>query len=101
MMMYILKRILLIIPILLSVTFFVFLIVYLIPGDPAANILGQTATPESVAALQKELGLDQPFWKQYVVWLGNLVEGDLGQSLVMHVPVSEVLLLKLKNTFIL
>ncbi len=101
MLMYIVKRIFSVIPVLLSVTFFVFLIVYLIPGNPAINILGQTATPESIAALNKELGLDQPFWKQYVVWLGKLLEGDLGQSIVMYVPVSEVLLIKLKNTLIL
>ncbi|WP_110926634.1 ABC transporter permease [Bacillus massiliglaciei] len=98
---YAIKRILAIIPILFGVSFLVFSIVYLIPGDPAVKILGQAATEESVAALRQDLGLDKPFFTQYGIWLGHMLTGDLGTSITMRVPVDTVLLPKLLNTLIL
>lgn len=98
---YAVKRIISIVPILLSVSFLVFLIVYLIPGDPAVKILGQAATPENVAALRNELGLDKPFIVQYGLWLLNMITGDMGTSISMRIPVKDVLVPKMVNTLIL
>ncbi|RXZ02190.1 ABC transporter permease [Fictibacillus sp. S7] len=98
---YAIKRILAIIPILIGVSFLVFSIVYLIPGDPAVKILGQAATDEAVAELRKDLGLDKPFIIQYGIWLGNMLTGDLGTSITMRVSVDSVLIPKLINTLIL
>ncbi len=98
---FVLKRILSVLPVLFSVTFFVFLTVYLSPGDPVSNILGQQATPENVAELRKEFGLDEPFLMQYFLWLSHIVKGDLGDSIIMRVPVMDVLMKNFKNTLIL
>src|SRR5258708_5324921 len=98
---YAIKRVLSIIPILFGVTLLVFFIVALIPGDPAVKILGQAATPENVAALRTDLGLDKPLLVQYGIWLKNIITGDLGTSLAMRVPVLDVIMPKLKNTLIL
>ncbi|WP_026695624.1 ABC transporter permease [Peribacillus kribbensis] len=98
---YAIKRILAIIPILMGVSFLVFSIVYLIPGDPAVKILGQAATDEAVAELRKDLGLDKPFFIQYGIWLANMLKGDLGTSITMRVSVDSVLIPKLINTLIL
>jgi peptide/nickel transport system permease protein len=98
---YAIKRVLSIIPVLFGVTLLVFFIVALIPGDPAVKILGQAATPENVAALRKDLGLDKPLLVQYGIWLKNIITGDLGTSLAMRVPVLDVIMPKLKNTLIL
>lgn len=98
---YTLKRIAMMIPILFGVTFLVFLMVYLIPGDPAVKILGLAANEENVQELRAELGLDQPFLVQYGTWLWKLAHGDLGTSISMRVPVADVLIPKLINTLIL
>ncbi|WP_078428422.1 ABC transporter permease [Alkalihalobacterium alkalinitrilicum] len=98
---YLLKRILSIIPILLGVSFLVFLMVYLIPGDPARIILGQAATEKAILELRAELGLDQPFFVQYGIWLLSVLQGDLGTSIAMRIPVADFLLPKLLNTLIL
>ncbi|WP_209123859.1 ABC transporter permease [Alkalihalobacillus sp. BA299] len=101
MLVYLLKRILSIIPILLGVSFLVFLMVYLIPGDPARIILGQAATEKAVLELSAELGLDQPFFVQYGIWLLDVLQGDLGTSIAMRIPVGDFLFPKLINTLIL
>lgn len=88
---YTVKRILTLIPTLLAASVLVFLFVHLIPGDPAAVLLGDTATPEEVAQLTRELGLDKSLAVQYVLWLGNVVQGDLGQSLFFGDPVLTVI----------
>lgn len=77
---YIGKRLVMTIPVLLGLTVIVFFIMALIPGDPATAILGSYATPENVARLNAQLGLDQPLANQYFTWLGNLLQGDLGRS---------------------
>src|SRR3954451_19886518 len=75
------------IPVVFGVTVVVFFMVHLLPGNPALTILGQTATPERVAALNAQLGLDEPLWKQYLLFLGRLFQGDLGNSLPYQRPV--------------
>ena len=75
---YILRRLVALIPVLLGISFIVFFLIRLVPGDPAATLLGSHATPETVGALRTQLGLDQPLWRQYLSFLGHLLHGDLG-----------------------
>jgi len=91
MLVYTFKRLLALIPTLLAASMLVFLFVHLIPGDPASILLGDTATPEEIAALVRELGLDEPIWTQYLIWLGNVVQGDLGTSVFFGDPVLSVI----------
>jgi ABC-type dipeptide/oligopeptide/nickel transport system permease component len=77
---YIIRRFLQMIPITLGIITLIFALIHLIPGDPAVQIAGEGARPEDVAQVRKALGLDQPLWKQYVTYLGNLAKGDLGRS---------------------
>jgi peptide/nickel transport system permease protein len=65
--------------------------IHLIPGDPAAVLLGDTATPEEIAALTHEMGLDRPIWQQYIAWFSNVLKGDLGESLFFKTPVLTVI----------
>ena len=74
------KRLLYLLPVLLAVSLLTFLIASLLPGDLAYTILGDQATPESVAALRAQMGLDLPIWQRYLVWLGDVAQGDLGRS---------------------
>ena len=84
---YTANRLLTLIPTLLAASFLVFMFVRLIPGDPAAILLGDSATPEDIAALTRELGLDEPLWRQYALWLGNVARGDMGTSVFFGQPV--------------
>lgn len=86
---YIGKRLLHLIPVLLGMTFIVFLIIRLIPGDPAQVILGQQATAEAIAALNEKLGLNEPWYIQYFNYLIGLVTLDLGESLRTGVEISK------------
>jgi peptide/nickel transport system permease protein len=95
---FILRRLVLSIPILLLVSIMVFGLIHLIPGDPVTVILGQEATPELKAALRHDLGLDQPLVLQYLTWLGKVLRGDLGRSLVDHTPVIDQIKLRLPIT---
>ncbi|RUL51574.1 ABC transporter permease [Lysinibacillus antri] len=85
---YIGKRVLHLIPVLLGMTFIVFLIIRAIPGDPAQVILGQQATAEATAALRTKLGLDNPWYIQYFDYLKGLLTGDLGESLRTRQPIT-------------
>ncbi|SEC88724.1 peptide/nickel transport system permease protein [Rhizobiales bacterium GAS191] len=98
---YILRRILLMVPVLFGVTVIVFLVISLIPGDPAKAILGTFATPENVAKVNQDLGLDRPLPVQYVIWLGNLLHGDFGRSYILHRPVIDEVLDRLFPTLLL
>jgi peptide/nickel transport system permease protein len=95
---FIVRRLILSIPILLLVSIMVFGLIHLIPGDPARVILGQEATPEAIAGLRHELGLDQPLVVQYLNWLGNVLRGDLGRSLADRTPVIEQIKVRLPVT---
>lgn len=81
---YILKRLLALIPTLLGITVLVFLMVHLVPGDPAQVMLGERASAETLAALRQELGLDQPLHVQFGRYLGDLLQGDFGRSIKSH-----------------
>jgi ABC-type dipeptide/oligopeptide/nickel transport system permease component len=85
----ILKRLLLAIPTLIAVVTIIFLIVRVIPGDPATAVLGDNASEEAVTQLRQQMGLDDPLWKQYVSYMGGLAQGDLGNALVTRKPAWE------------
>lgn len=95
---YILRRLLTMIPVLLLVSVLVFSLIHLIPGDPAVSILGEEATPQAVAALRAKLGLDQPIPVQYAKWLGSVLRGDLGRSIRSNQPVGEAIAERLPVT---
>jgi peptide/nickel transport system permease protein len=88
---FILRRLAQMIPVLFGITLVVFALLQLIPGDPATTMLGLQARPEAVAALRRELGLDQALWEQYLRYLGNVVRFDLGDSLKFKVSVASLL----------
>ncbi len=87
---FILRRLLLAIPTILVVITVVFFSVRGLGGDPATAILGDQATPQAVEVLRERLGLNQPLWKQYVSFLGDLTRGDLGRDLRTDQPVAEL-----------
>jgi peptide/nickel transport system permease protein len=90
---YVLRRLLQLIPVLLLVSLIVFLIIHLIPGDPVAVMLGpEQRDTEQYEALRRELGFDQPLFVQYLRWLERVAHGDLGQSLRSKRPVLDVIL---------
>ena len=83
------------------VSAFIFLGVELLPGDAAQAILGQTATPETLAVFRRELGLDTPPHTRYIAWLGRLIQGDFGTSISNHYEVSHLVGIRLFNTIFL
>lgn len=84
-----------------GVTVLVFFALRLIPGDPAANILGDRATDARIANLRHNLGLDQPVWTQYLLFVGRIARGDLGQSLLHRLPVLDLIADRLPTTILL
>ncbi len=98
---YALKRLLAVVPVLCGLTVIVFAIMALIPGDPATAILGSYATPENVEKLNRQLGTDKPLVQQYLIWLGNLLQGDLGRSYSLNRPVLDEVLERFSATLIL
>ena len=85
---YLIRRILLTIPVILGVATLVFSLIHLVPGDPAEAMLGEGASAKDVAELRTRLGLDKPLWEQYRTFMGGLVRGDLGVSFRTNQPVS-------------
>ena len=88
---YSLRRVFAAIPVMLTVAVFVFLLLRLTPGDPAAIIAGDTATPEQLARIRSSLGLDKPLMIQFAQWFGLLLQGDLGTSLISNTPVTQLI----------
>ena len=86
---FILKRVLYLAPTLFIVAVLVFLMMHLIPGDPALVILGQDATPQAVAELRRDLGLDRPLPAQFGMWFANVLRGDFGVSIHSKLPVAQ------------
>ena len=84
--------------VLIIVTFIVFLLLYLIPGDPARTMLGIEASDHDVAALRSQLGLDRPMMVQFGSWLFHVLQGDLGRSIQFHQPVSHLIATRLPVT---
>jgi peptide/nickel transport system permease protein len=89
---YIINRIFSTIPVLLIVSITIFSIVYLIPGDPAALLLGDNATQDDILALRNRMGLDKPPVERYFNWVGNIFKGDFGVSVTQSTPVSKMIL---------
>jgi peptide/nickel transport system permease protein len=87
--------------ILLGVAFITFCLLFLLPADPAVQIAGRSATAQTVANIRRELGLDQPFLTQFVTYLGNLLQGDLGRSYAQKTEVTALIMSRLPATLIL
>jgi len=98
---YILSRLLQIIPVLIGVTFLVFALLSLSPGDPAQMILGVGAKPEELAMMREQLGLNDPMIVQYLRYMGNVVSGDFGTSYTTKQPVLKMMSIRLPNTLLL
>lgn len=86
-----LQRLVLVLPVLLGVLLIGFLLMQVVPTDPAQVRAGPTATQDIVQAIRQELGLDQPLWKQFLIYIGRLLQGDLGVSIINNVPVAQEL----------
>ncbi len=95
---FLLRRIAATIPVLLMVALFVFLMLRLTPGDPAAIMAGDNATTQQIAEIRDRLGLDQPLWVQFGIWSGNLLQGDLGQSFFYRQPVTSLIASRIEPT---
>lgn len=98
---YVLRRLLLLPAVLLGVSTAVFFMLSLVPGDPALAMLGPYATPQALARLHAELGLDAPLWQRYLGWLGRLLHGDLGRAVSLHRPVLDEVWERLGPTLLL
>jgi peptide/nickel transport system permease protein len=77
----------------------VFMLIRLVPGDPARAILGETASEEQVAVMQQRLGIDRPVLEQYAVWMGGVLRGDLGKSIINSDPIGSQIAMRIGNTF--
>ncbi len=98
---YVLRRVLLLVPVLAGISLIVFFIMALLPGDPAQALLGAYATPENLANLREEMGLDEPLVNRYFIWLGNLLGGDFGHSYSLDRPVLDIVTDRLGPTLLL
>jgi peptide/nickel transport system permease protein len=98
---YILRRLLLAIPVLLGVSFLVFWSIRMIPGDPAVAIAGELATPELIAKVREDMGLDQPILVQYSRYLWRTLQGDMGRSVKSNLPVAKEIIDRLPKTLTL
>ncbi len=87
--------------ILIGITLVTYVLVYLIPADPVRQIAGRSATPETVENIRRQLGLDLPLWQQYLRYLGNLLQGDLGRSYIQKTEVSTLIASRLPATLLL
>ena len=95
---YALRRLASLVPVLAVVGIVVFSLVHLTPGDPARVMLGQSASPEQIAQLQRDLGLDKPLPVQFLAWVGDVLTGDLGTSVYSSSPVLDIIMDRLGPT---
>lgn len=95
---YIIQRVIFMLPVALLVSFMTFMLIHLVPGDPARVLLGEDATPQTVAALQHQLGLDKPLPQQFGLWLWQTIHGNLGESIQLQQPVTQALFQRLPVT---
>src|SRR3984893_10191944 len=96
---YILRRILATVPVMAIVAFFVFSLLHMAPGDPAAVIAGDQASPDDVERIRQSLGLDRPFLVQFGSWVWRILHFDLGTSIFTNVPVTAMIAQRLEPTF--
>ena len=95
---YLIKKLITLLILLFLVSIAVFSVLFVLPGDPAQIILGINATPETLANLRAELGLDKSFYAQYIDWIGNIITGRGNRSINYDLPVSELILSSLAVT---
>jgi peptide/nickel transport system permease protein len=95
---YVIKRLLQIIPVILGVTLIAFALIHLAPGDPVRTMLGQHATQQEIEDIRAKYGLDQPLYVQYFIWLGDVLQGDLGRSILSHEQVTTEIASRFPNT---
>ena len=98
---YLIRRIGVFLPTLLAASFLIFIFIRLIPGDPAAVMLGDLATPEAIATLRVEMGLEESILHQYVRWLAAVLQGDLGDSIFFQIPVLTLIVDGLETSILL
>jgi len=98
---FVVRRLAALVPVLFVVAVFVFSLIHITPGDPAAYMLGPSASSAEVEHLRGVLGLNLPLYQQFVIWLGHALRGDLGQSIFMGIPVSVSIAQRLEPTFLL
>jgi len=98
---FVVRRLAALVPVLFVVAVFVFSLIHITPGDPAAYMLGPSASPAEVEHLRGVLGLNLPLYQQFVIWLGHALRGDLGESIFMGIPVSVSIAQRLEPTFLL
>jgi peptide/nickel transport system permease protein len=98
---YLVRRILATIPVMAVVAVFVFSLLYIAPGDPAAVIAGDQATTQDVERIREQLGLNRPFLEQFTIWSWNVIRGDLGISIYTNQPVSHMIVQRIEPTLAL
>jgi ABC-type dipeptide/oligopeptide/nickel transport system permease component len=98
---FVLTRPIQLIPVLLGVSVISFVMVHSIPGDPVRILLGTRATPEVIAKVREQYGLDQPIWVQYLLFLKNLAQGEFGRSIIFKTPVLDLVATRLAPTLFL
>src|SRR5262249_24322560 len=91
-------RLLLMLPVAFLVTVGVFMLIHLSPGDPALIVLGEDRSPQAIAEIHRELGLDKPIYVQYAIWLDHIVHGECGRSITTREPVAKAILERLPAT---
>ncbi|MEE9191485.1 MAG: ABC transporter permease [Candidatus Aerophobetes bacterium] len=96
---YIVKRLLMLVPVLLGTSIIAFSLMHLAPGDPARTMAGQHASSQTINAIREKYGLDKPLYVQYGVWLGNVLRGDMGRSIASNEYVTKEILDRFPNTF--
>ena len=95
---YIVRRLLVSIPTIVFVSIVVFGLQLLLPGDPALALAGEERDPQVIAELRRLYHLDEPVWRQYLIWVGNVLQGNLGESIRLKMPVGELVAAKLPVT---
>jgi peptide/nickel transport system permease protein len=98
---YVVRRLLATIPVMVVVALFVFFLLHLTPGDPAAVIAGDDASPAEIEGVRRKLGLDRPLWEQFAIYIWNLVRGDLGTSIFSNLPVLTLVKQRMEPSIVL
>src|SRR4051812_22167090 len=98
---FLLRRIIQLVPALIGITLVAFVLLRVLPGDPASLLIGARGSEADVERLRHQLGLDAPLWRQYLIFLADMLNGSFGQSVVQHRPVSLVILERLWPTLAL
>src|SRR5271154_2288558 len=95
---YVVRRVVATIPVMAVVALFVFSLLYIAPGDPAAVIAGDQASPDDIARIRESLGLDRPFLVRFGEWVWQILHGDLGTSIFTNLPVSSMIAQRIEPT---